>query len=73
MALDLYSLSVTPPAPLNVCPSSSPPTSNLTSPVETTTKQDGNSPVIYPWMRKVHINNPGETFLVQFTKKNQRK
>jgi hypothetical protein len=58
MPLDLYGLSVTPPVP------SSPHTpSNLTSPVDTipssTTKQDQNSPVIYPWMRKVHINNPG--------------
>jgi hypothetical protein len=57
MPLDLYGLSATPPAP------SSPGTpNNLTSPIDTipaTTKQDPNSPVIYPWMRKVHINNPG--------------
>jgi hypothetical protein len=62
MPLDLYGLSVTPPVP------SSPPTPcNLTSSIDiipsssssSTTKQDQNSPVIYPWMRKVHINNPG--------------
>jgi hypothetical protein len=25
-------------------------------------KQQQTPPVIYPWMRKVHINNPGKTF-----------
>ena len=58
--LDLYNVSITPPAP------TSPQTpTNLTSSIDpipsssTTTKQDENSTVIYPWMRKVHINNPG--------------
>lgn len=60
MPLDLYSLSVTPPLV------STQTTNNLTSPVETiplssssSNKSDQNSPVIYPWMRKAHINNPG--------------
>jgi hypothetical protein len=66
MALDLYSLSITPP--LGGCTSSPPPppppSIQTTSPVDTIpssslNKQDQNSPVIYPWMRKAHINNPG--------------
>ena len=63
MPLDLYGLSVTPP--LGGC-TSSPSTqvpSDLTSSVDTIpstlNKQEQNSPVIYPWMRKAHINNPG--------------
>ncbi len=63
MPIDLYSLSITPPAP-----SSPQIPNNLISPVDripssssssSINKQDPNSPVIYPWMRKVHINNPG--------------
>ncbi len=62
MPLDLYSLSITPPPP-----PPPPPSSNLTSPVNTIpsssssslNKSNQNSPVIYPWMRKDHINNPG--------------
>ncbi|CAF1089511.1 unnamed protein product [Adineta steineri] len=66
MSLDLYSLSVTPPP--NGCPSSSPilPSTQTQNDLTISTdtipsslnKQDQNSPVIYPWMRKVHINNP---------------
>jgi hypothetical protein len=55
MSLDLYGLSVSPP--------STEVPSDLTSTAETIpsslNKQEQNSPVIYPWMRKVHINNPG--------------
>jgi hypothetical protein len=64
MSLDLYGLSITPPP--GGCTSSPPSTqtpSNLTSPINSIpsllNKQDQTSPVIYPWMRKVHINNPG--------------
>jgi len=32
---------------------------SLSSSVDNLTKQS-NSPVIYPWMRKVHMNNPGK-------------
>jgi hypothetical protein len=68
MSLDLYGLTITPPPP-NGCTSSPPPPppstqipNNLTSPVDTIsslTKSDQNSSVIYPWMRKSHINNTG--------------
>jgi len=65
MPLDLYGLTITPPPP-NGCTSSPPPLTqvpnNLTSPVDTIpslTKSDQNSSVIYPWMRKSHINNTG--------------
>lgn len=63
MSLDLYGLSVTPP-PIG-CTSSPRPPSTQTSPINTIptssllNKQEQNSPVIYPWMRKAHINNPG--------------
>jgi hypothetical protein len=46
-SIDLYGLSVTPP------------TTEVVQTIETIPKQDQDSPVIYPWMRKVHINNPG--------------
>jgi hypothetical protein len=45
--VDLYSFSVTSP------------TTEVVPSIETIPKQDQDSPVIYPWMRKVHINNPG--------------
>ena len=56
MSLDLYGLSITPPPP-----SSTPSNANdIQSTTTTTNKQEqSSSPVIYPWMRKVHINNPG--------------
>jgi hypothetical protein len=69
MSLDLYGLSITPPS--GGCTSSPPPRSStqvpsdLISPIDTIpsssslNKQEENSRVIYPWMRKVHINNPG--------------
>jgi len=66
MSLDLYGLTITPPPPPNGCTSSPPPSTqipnNLTSPVDpiqSLTKSDQNSSVIYPWMRKSHINNTG--------------
>lgn len=63
MNIDLYGLSM---SPSTINPHGSPPPppttdhsnhilNDLSSPCDS--KQ--NSPVIYPWMRKVHINNPG--------------
>jgi hypothetical protein len=66
MSLDLYGLTITPPPGGRT---SSPPShstqtpSDLTSPIDTIpsslNKEEQNSHVIYPWMRKVHINNAG--------------
>ncbi len=67
MSLDLYGLSMSPPPPPPPPPSSSsppplpPPTdlnSSETTSIDSISKQQ-TPPVIYPWMRKVHINNPG--------------
>ncbi|CAF1275263.1 unnamed protein product [Adineta steineri] len=68
MGIDLYGLSMSPPAPPPPPPSSSPPSStnrNSSDLIPLSTSIDSisssskqNSPVIYPWMRKVHINNP---------------
>lgn len=52
ISLDLYGLSVTPP------PSSTPSNLNENPPI-INKQEESTSPVIYPWMRKVHINNPG--------------
>ena len=70
MPLDLYGLSITPPPPSSAnaaggCTSSpaAPSSTQQTSPNDPNSsslnKQEDTSPVIYPWMRKVHINNPG--------------
>ncbi|CAF0979220.1 unnamed protein product [Adineta ricciae] len=69
MPLDLYGLSITPPPPSSAnaaggCTSSpaAPSSTQQTSPNDPNSsslnKQEDTSPVIYPWMRKVHINNP---------------
>jgi len=68
MGLDLYGLSMSPPLPPP--PPSSPPSSNrnssdlisLSIPIDSISSslsKQQSPPVIYPWMRKVHINNPG--------------
>ena len=58
MSIDLYGLSISPPARSTINPTGSPPPPSSTTDLSSIdTKQ--NSPVIYPWMRKVHINNPG--------------
>jgi len=79
MSLDLYGLSMSPPPPSSsiVPTGSSPPppssTDHSTNPnsseigslstsIDSISKQQ-NPPVIYPWMRKVHINNPGKYFI----------
>ncbi|CAF3465363.1 unnamed protein product, partial [Rotaria sp. Silwood2] len=69
MSLDLYGLSLSPPPGLHrssPCPPSSiQPSNDLSSSIDLIpsssllNKEEQNSPVIYPWMRKVHINNPG--------------
>jgi hypothetical protein len=77
MNLDLYGLSLSPPQSAIVPngSSESPPLSLTDHPTTTTTSDmislstshDSSlvkhqaPPVIYPWMRKVHINNPGTT------------
>ncbi len=68
MSLDLYGLSMSPPPPPP--PSSSSIDSELVTSIDSISKQQ-TPPVIYPWMRKVHINNPGKTFhLLYFDEKN---
>ncbi|CAF4935413.1 unnamed protein product [Rotaria sp. Silwood1] len=69
MSLDLYGLSVSPPPGMrrsSPCLTSSIEPSNelLSTSIDlipsssSLNKEELNSPVIYPWMRKVHINNP---------------
>ena len=64
--VDLYGISLSPPSTSTLLAngSSPPPLPALSTDVN---RNDGNSidskqspPVIYPWMRKVHINNPGK-------------
>ncbi|CAF1163567.1 unnamed protein product [Rotaria sordida] len=66
MSLDLYGLSISPRSGLprsSPCPPSSiQPSNDLSSsidiiPSSSLNKQEQNSPIIYPWMRKVHITN----------------
>jgi hypothetical protein len=80
IGLDLYGLSMSPPPPSSsIVPngsSSSPPpppssndhstnpNSSLSPSIDSLSKQQ-TPPVIYPWMRKVHINNPGIRFFFE--------
>lgn len=69
VSLDLYGLSISPPTIRNqtspCLPSSISISNDLNSSIDVTSlsstlnKEEQDSPVIYPWMRKVHINNPG--------------
>ncbi len=86
MSLDLYGLSMSPPPPPPPSSSSIVPTGSSSTPPPPSTTDHNSSelvtsidsiskqqtpPVIYPWMRKVHINNPGKTFhLLYFDEKN---
>jgi hypothetical protein len=57
--------STSPPPPPSSADHSTNPNSSeigsLSTSIDSISKQQ-NPPVIYPWMRKVHINNPGKIF-----------
>ncbi|CAF4312893.1 unnamed protein product [Rotaria socialis] len=68
MSLDLYALSISPSSGVHKS-SNCPPLSiqhsndlnssiNIVASLSSLNKEEQNSPVIYPWMRKAHINNP---------------
>lgn len=65
MNIDLYGLSMSPPSQSTLNPNgSSPPPPSSTTDLSSSIDTKQNSPVIYPWMRKVHINNPGNHPLI---------
>ena len=68
MNLDLYGLSMSPSSssPSNISNnhqmnnSTNPDLNLLSSTIDSSMHKQQGPPVIYPWMRKVHINNPGK-------------